>query len=254
MKTLRLLIILPCLLFLGGKNAFAEITSDEALSVFVSAGMAYKEGRYDAAIDKYNAILEGSRASGPLYYNLGNSYFKKGNVGRAVLNYERAKKYIPRDSDLKFNERYARSKIDQQTADTGQSYFERVIQSQIDFYTTEEIIMILFGLGLSIGFLYLVSLYANWRSSTRGWIMATLVFGILVYGFILITKVEYERGLAIVMAETNTFFEPRPDSTVHFQLSEGMKTRILKSEGNWVKIERFDGKAGWIDREVLEKI
>jgi len=33
-----------------------------------------------------------------------------------------------------------------------------------------------------------------------------------------------------------------------------MKARILKLQGNWIKIERLDGKAGWVDRKILEKI
>jgi len=66
MKALRLFIIIPCLLLLGSVTGSAEITSDEALSKFVAAGMAYKEGRYDAAIEQYNVILKGNRVNGPL--------------------------------------------------------------------------------------------------------------------------------------------------------------------------------------------
>jgi len=150
MKALRLLIILLCLLLLGSVSGFAEMTTDEALSEFVAAGMAYKEGRYDTAIKRYNTILKGDRVSGPLYYNLGNSYFKKKNIGQAVLNYERAKKFIPRDSDLNFNERYVHSKIDQQTS-VKQSFLDRAIVSHIQFYTINEMAIILYCIGLMIG-------------------------------------------------------------------------------------------------------
>lgn len=242
------------MLFLGGTNGFAEITSDEALSEFVSAGIAYKEGRYDAAITRYNSIIEGGRVNGPLHYNLGNSYFKKNNIGQAVLNYERAKKFIPRDSDLNFNDRYVRSKVDQKSFDVNPSFIERAIQSHIQFYTMDEMVVILMFIVLTIGAIFLVSLYARWSWSVTGGIIAALVFSFLIYGGGLVAKIQYERGLTVVISETNTLFEPRTDSTVHFKISEGMKARILKLQGHWIKIERLDGKAGWVDREVLEKI
>jgi len=254
MKVLKLSIILLCLLFLGSASGHAEMTSDQALSAFVSAGMAYKEGRYDTAINRYSTILDGNLVNGPLYYNLGNSYFKKGNMGQAVLNYERARMFIPRDSDLNFNYRYVRSKIDQQASGVGQNFFDRIVQNHIQFYTIDEMMIILFCLGFMIGALYLVSLYAYWPTSVRNGMIAILIVGLLIYGGGLVMKVRYERDLAVVMTETNTFFEPRTDSTVHFKMSEGMQARILKSQGDWVKIERLNGKVGWIDREVLEKI
>ena len=253
MKTLRLFIFLPCLLLLGSVSGFAQMASDEALSKFVAAGMAYKEGRYDAAVEQYNAILKGDRVSGPLYYNLGNSYFKKKNVGQAVLSYERAKKFIPRDSDLNFNEHYVRSKIDQQT-DLKQSFLDRVIDSHIQFYTIDEMVIILYCIGLVIGMIHLIALYARWPQTVTNGILAALVLSLLIYSTGLVAKVQTERKLAIVMIDSKTFFEPRTDSTVHFKLSEGMKARILKRQGNWIKIERLDGKVGWIDGEILEEI
>ncbi len=66
-----------------------------------------------------------------------------------------------------------------------------------------------------------------------------------------------DRGLDdlyLLTESAESYFEPRADSTVHFKLSEGMKTKILKSEGNWLKIRRMDGKTGWVDMQVLERI
>ena len=254
MKVFRSIMILSCFVFLGGMNSSAEMTSDEAFSEFVAAGIAYKEGRYDAAISRYNKILNENWVNGPLYYNLGNSYFKKKDVGRAVLNYERARKFIPRDSDLNFNNHYVRSKIDRKVVDVGQNFFYRAFLRHIQFYTIDEMVMILFCVAFLIGIVFLISSYVQWSPSIIGGIIMMLMISFLVYGGSLIVKVQVERGSAIIMLKTDTFFEPRTDSTVHFTLLEGMRARILKTEENWVKIKRLDGKAGWVDREVLEEI
>ena len=111
MKFRKMILLTLGLTILAAGAGRCQLTTDEALSKFVAAGMAYKDGRYDAAISLYTEILQGGRVSGPLYYNFGNSYFKKGQLGKAALNYERAKKFIPRDSDLKFNWQYIQSQI-----------------------------------------------------------------------------------------------------------------------------------------------
>lgn len=41
-----------------------------------------------------------------------NAYFKLGNKGKAILNYERALQLLPRDADVKSNLVYARSLIE----------------------------------------------------------------------------------------------------------------------------------------------
>jgi len=154
MKLSRTLICSIGFLLWGGSIGFAQITSDEALSKFVSAGMAYKDGRYESAIERYRTILDGGRESGALYYNFGNSYFKKGNLGKAVLNYERAKRFIPRDSDLNFNDTYVQSQI-VYYSDNGRKHFiDSMIKSTIQFYTVDEMAIILVGLGIAIGLVF----------------------------------------------------------------------------------------------------
>jgi len=254
MKILKLFIILTSLLFSWGTSGFAEISSDKALLEFVSAGVAYKDGRYDAAIDGYNTILEGGRVNGSVYYNLGNSYFKKENVGQAVLSYERARKFIPRDSDLNYNDQYVHSKIDRYFADNSQNFIERTFKRHVQFYTNDEMVVILFCIGLLIGAICLISLYFQLPPAVTNGIIALLTISFLVYSAGLVAKVKIEKNLAVVMSATDTFFEPRTDSTAHFKISEGMKVRILKSQGFWVKIERLDGKIGWVDQKVLEEI
>ena len=87
-----------------------SISDAEALSGFTAAAAAYRAEDYDKAAAAYEEVLRGGKESGALYYNLGNSYFKKGSLGKAVLNYERARRLVPRDGDLNFNLEYARAK------------------------------------------------------------------------------------------------------------------------------------------------
>lgn len=79
--------------------------------IFFGANQAYKKGRFSDAIDGYSQLLQSGQGSGHLYYNLGNTYFRLNDLGKAILNYERARLMLPRDSDLDFNFRYARDQL-----------------------------------------------------------------------------------------------------------------------------------------------
>jgi len=70
---------------------------------------AYDQGRYADAAVGFLALVEAGFANGELYYNLGNTYLKSDDLGRAILWYERARRWLPRDPDLAFNLEYARS-------------------------------------------------------------------------------------------------------------------------------------------------
>ena len=70
---------------------------------------AYIKEDYAAAIQIYEALLKSGEAS-EVYYNLGNSYYKIGEIAKAVLNYERALLLQPGNSDIRANLEVARAK------------------------------------------------------------------------------------------------------------------------------------------------
>ena len=63
-------------------NASGDVTKAEGDS-------AYIKEDYAAAIQVYETLLKNGEAA-DVYYNLGNSYYKIGEIAKAVLNYERA--------------------------------------------------------------------------------------------------------------------------------------------------------------------
>ena len=93
----------------------AEVKA-EAEKVWERANTLYINGDYVGAAAFYEAIVDKGYISGRLFYNLGNAYFKAGELGRAVLNYNRAQKLMPYDKDVTYNlavaNGYVKDKID----------------------------------------------------------------------------------------------------------------------------------------------
>ena len=71
---------------------------------------AEAEQEFRAALLRYEGAAEAlGRSNGFLLYNLGNTYLRLGDVGRAVLHYREAQRFIPSDPNLRQSLRHARS-------------------------------------------------------------------------------------------------------------------------------------------------
>ncbi len=243
-------------LFFGGfiHPAIAEMSKSDAKSLFIQAGKMYQSGKYSGAIAKYEEILEGSRESGAVYYNLGNSYYKNKNLGRAILNYQRAKRLIPRDRDLDFNQRYAFAQAGVLKDSSSLTFVYKIFDRHIQFYTKEEMVVIimlvsLFGLSFFMGFLYM-----NVTKKNRVLISSFFILGVTVFvsGFVL--KCKYEKSQAVTLSKVKVFFEPRVNATVYYSLKEGEVIKIQQEREYWIKIKRSDGRLGWVQSSSIEEI
>ena len=86
-KTLWLAILIQCLVW----PVFAQDASIK------EAEVAYTKEDYATAIQLYEGLLKNNGESAAIYYNLGNAYYKNGQIAPAILNYERALLLQPGD-------------------------------------------------------------------------------------------------------------------------------------------------------------
>ena len=75
-----------------------------------SPDRAQSEELYSKAIAHYTTIIEdGGVKNGKLYYNIGNAYLLKGDIGKAIVNYRRGLELLPGDYQIEKNLEYART-------------------------------------------------------------------------------------------------------------------------------------------------
>ncbi|NMA47704.1 MAG: hypothetical protein GX945_14195 [Lentisphaerae bacterium] len=118
-------VVLLWLVLLGGLSLSAATLSRseqerlcfEAEQLFSQAQESYAQDREKArelwrkAAARYERVVrEGDVENGWLYYNLGNTYFRLEDLGRAIANYRRAQRYIPHDEKLLQNLAYVRTR------------------------------------------------------------------------------------------------------------------------------------------------
>src|SRR6266496_1302544 len=74
-----------CVIFAITSSAFAQ--SDVQ---FTKANQEFTEGHFKEAISGYEALIRAGQWSANVFYDLGNAYFRTGDFGHAILNYQRA--------------------------------------------------------------------------------------------------------------------------------------------------------------------
>jgi tetratricopeptide (TPR) repeat protein len=242
-------------LFLSSVTGYAQVEKNgDPDYIFYKGNTLYEEGNYDEAIREYLKLHDQGFESGNLYYNIGNCYFKKGDIGRAILNYERARKLIPGDSDLASNYSYARSLIKGDTSKASTPWFKRLF-IKFEFLTINGLTIFLSAL-FALTLLFLLSgLFILPLKRYYRFVLPLLLIVFTLGAFSLYGRVSLlSKEAVIISVSSDAKFEPIDSATTHFTVYEGMKVYITESKKDWNKVERFDGKAGWIMSGSMERI
>lgn len=240
------LIVSAVILLVSFNTAYAQ---DSSVRLFEQANAFYKENKFDQAILGYNKIIEQGFENGNVYYNLGNSYLKKGELGKAILNYERARIFMPSDGDLKSNYEYACSNAGLDKAP--KKIIERMSAGLgIDFLAV--ILFILQG-AIFLVLIFRVILGRQVRFSQA--LIVCLSAAFILTGWSFKGKIDWlNKGAVVIAREAEARFEPMEGSTAHFTLKQGSPVEILDTAQVWLKARRFDGKKGWIKKEDAASI
>src|SRR5881296_3235909 len=80
----------------------------QADAEFAKANQEFAQGHFKEAISGYEALIRSGQWSANVFYDLGNAYFRTGDFGRAILNYERALALEPHHPEATANLQIAR--------------------------------------------------------------------------------------------------------------------------------------------------
>lgn len=249
-----MLILLPLVMLCGTVSAQVDVAK-----TWDSANTAYINANYVEAIKGYEQLLDAGFESDKLYLNLGNSYFKRGMTGRAILNYNKAQKLSPTDDDIRYNlsiaNAYVQDKIDavpvffvkRWLINLGSSLSSNAwaVLSLLLF------VLLLFGLGV-----YLLFQRVVWQKiGFYGALLSAILF-IFTVTYAAIGRSERIRPDQAVVMSSAVSVKSSPDegSKDLFVLHEGTKVTVCSALGEWKEIRIADGNKGWIQTAAIELI
>ncbi len=226
--------------------------------LFDEANQAYRQAKYTEAIKKYEQIADGNM-SGDVYYNLGNAYYKAGNLGKAILNYERAMRWMVNDDDVHHNLQLANLMITDKIEPVPRLFVWDWWDSIKSAFTLTGITWIAYlFFVLVIGAIIVMILAPSYAWRRTAFLAGSLSLLLLIFSAtVFVAKLDAVRsaGTAIVTANITTLKNsPDLNSTDAFVLHNGIKVAIIDKVSNWWKIRLADGKVGWMDQTAAEII
>lgn len=250
-KTLSILIL--ALLPLAAMAADARATAAQGDEM-------YRQGNYGEAIALYNEVVEGAGlCSAELYYNLGNAYYREGQMGRAILNYERALRLKPNMGDARDNLALAESRTTDRIAKLPQLFVVRwydALRTKVTPRTWRVVWLVLLALTGAAVVMFRMGRSAAQRKAGFGTGIAAVVLLAVASLLLIASERRYNaHAEAIVMEQALTVKgSPEQQSVDKLLLHEGTKVVILDSLRGWYKIRIADGTTGWCEENTIERI
>lgn len=251
----RLKLYLLFSLFICQISLFAQ-----ELETFMQNGNDfYQNKQYDEAINSYEAILNQGFLSSELYYNLGNSYFRSGKLGKAILYYEKSLKVSPNNDDAIHNLKLANARTVDKIQEIPPLFFINWWNILLTTFTSIgwQIIIFVFYILLliCIAFYFLVR---NVQVQKYAFIFGSLniialLFSVIFFFSSLEREASRDYGILLKSVET-VKISPDKQSDDAFVVHEGIKFKIEDEVNDWVKIKLSDGKVGWLPNNSFEVI
>ncbi len=238
---------------------FACSMSLNAENTKQTADIEYTKGNYQAAIQQYNNLLR-EGVSADIYYNLGNAYFRTGNITQAVISYERANRLSPGDKDINFNLKFARNMTIDKIAHKSEMFFVTWYKSFVNLTSSNnwaKISIVLFLCTLLSLILYIFG--------SRLWMIKTS-FYFAVFGFICFIATAFlswqqklysqcRDGAIITTPSVAVKKTPSSGSADEMLLHEGTRVDITdRNIKGWYGIRLSDGREGWLLINQVEVI
>ena len=228
------------------------------LEAMAASNALYEDGLYEQAARSYQQLADKGYDDPTLYYNLGNAYFKDGDIGRAILNYLRAERLAPRDDDIRANLDFARDQtID--VLEAGEAPFVRFATSLLSRVTIGELgaVALASWLLFAAGLLLAMMGPRRWAAWTRTAAVATAVL-LLLGGGSLAGRLYFEsasRDAVILAEEVDVVSGPGSRYTPEFTLHAGTETGLVERRGAWARIALPGGSLqGWVPAASVEEV
>src|SRR5881227_1660794 len=213
---------------------------------FAKANQEYAQGHFKEAISGYETLVRAGQWSANVFYDLGNAYFRTGDFGRAVLNYERALVLEPHHPEATANLQIARDEAHALELQLGR--LERYLElASVNQYTVTA----------AVAFWIAALVFTRRRS--RATLTLLLVMLLISAGGIVATW-QLERGsegsaLAVVTGkDVQARLATADTANSVLGLPPGSEVKIVSTRGDWIYAALPNNLRGWIPAKNAERV
>ncbi len=222
---------------------------------------AYLRGDYAAAVAAYEELDRQGLVSADLAFNLGDAYYRQGNLGRAIWSFERAAALDPDDEDTRYNLTQARKLADRRVHDKIEGadrdpVWMRAVAALGPATETWLFVSLYLGFFVALGALWLRRQRGD---HTRALLAATasiLAAGALLSGLLLAGRALLDRiPFGVILPDAVAVREGADTNyRTSFELHAGLRVRLLDRDQEWLRIRLPNGLEGWVREQDVGRL
>ena len=234
----------------------SNISRDEAIKLFTDANEKYLQAakniaarnnqeaeiKLKEAVSQYETILTDGFEHGQIFYNLGNTYYRMGELGMAILNYRKAQRLIPRNADLNANLRLAKNSTEDKELPNEIPLVIRRMFFWFFLLSVNELIVAAVSL-----YVVLMTLLFFLIILKYGW-LKRFVIGFTVGVFIAVVsvgiKIYREQGVnhgVITTTKCQVRYGPGEEYEPKFEIHDGAECLIEGERDDWYNVYVYVG-------------
>ena len=246
------LIVLPLIALLSTACSGRALTLGG--TEMAKANELYEVSAFAEAASRYQALVDAGVDDGRVYYNLGGAYYKLGDLGRAILNFRRAQRLLPRDEDVVANLKLARAQTVDRIRIEDEGAIVNLMRRIVGWSTVNELSLAAVYLWIGLAGLGIVAIV--WREKRR--LLGFIGTGIAVCIVILLFSVgirlldERRQPPGVVVAEEVAVRSgPGEDYLTEFDLHSGTEVRVVDLRAGWTRIILPGDLQGWAPSDAI---
>lgn len=233
------------------------VATQSSDSLFQLGNTYYENEQYETAASTYEQ-LENDYSHEYLYLNLGNSYYRMGELGNAVWAYEKAYSIAPRDQDIIYNLNFVRSQVRDRIIPPDNFFIFSLYTAFLDKTTILDISVLGGLLFIIISIIYLMNSYLLIPEKLNSIINSTLILTLVFLIWVSVDKYwKFTDINEAIVISTSVDVRSAPiqrGENVVFRVHEGTKAQITAVDSGWYEIILLDGKKGWLSTQDMRKL
>ncbi len=224
---------------------------ENVAALFEQANIFSTQGQFQQAIVQYSDIIDKQGLSASLLYNLANTYAAAGEVGRAVLNYERAQQLNPGDADIQGN-------LEQVRKDAGLYRADQPLERRVAGLLGADQWLLLAGSALlccgMTALLITLGVGKRGKGKSLHWLAtSSLLVFLLTLPLAFLRYQDWNIGV-VVAEDTHLLISPFVDAKFAGDIKAGRLVRPEKEHGEYVLVATETGKSGWLAKDSFSLI
>lgn len=212
-------------------------------TIYQTGVQAYEEGDYHTAAESFEQLIAEGVVDPAVFYNLGNAYYRAGEVGPAIANYERALQLRPGLVVARENLVRAVNATERRLSKPAPPAWEQSLLFWHDTLTPQAA----YWAAIVCWFAFWTALAVRRFKSVKYLRIAALVLLVLSAAFATSLYAKSHPQQLAVASEHRVpvHYDTDTEETVRFELYEGDRVLVDERRDGWARVVTAHGERGW---------